>query len=137
MTPAEVASVCALAYAAAVATAAADTCSSEVGKAYGRRTFLLTSLDPVPPGTEGGVSLQGTLAGVAAAFLVAAMGPAVRLYAWGLVPLIAVAGVLGSLAESVLGAVAVRRGWLGNDALNAVNTALGAAILVLLLRGLG
>jgi uncharacterized protein (TIGR00297 family) len=137
MTPAEVASVYALAYAAAVATAAADTCSSEVGKAYGRRTFLLTSLDPVPPGTEGGVSLQGTLAGVAAAVLVAAMGPAVRLYAWALVPLIAVAGVLGSLAESVLGAVAVRRGWLGNDALNAVNTALGAAILVLLLRGLG
>ena len=49
----------ALAYAAAVATAAADTCSSEVGKAYGRRTFLITTLRPVPPGTEGAISRGG------------------------------------------------------------------------------
>jgi uncharacterized protein (TIGR00297 family) len=54
-----------LAYAAAVATAAADTCSSEVGKAYGRRTFLITTFRPVPPGTEGAVSLEGTLGGFA------------------------------------------------------------------------
>src|SRR6266568_1419101 len=38
-----------LAYSGAVATAAADTCSSEIGKAYGRRTFLITSFRPVPP----------------------------------------------------------------------------------------
>src|SRR5205085_8572579 len=37
-----------LAYAASVATAAADTCSSEIGKAYGQRTFLITTLAPVP-----------------------------------------------------------------------------------------
>ena len=117
-----------------VATAAADTCSSEVGKAYGDRTMGITTLQPVPPGTEGGVSLEGTLAGAAAAALVAAMGPVGRLYAWTLVPLVAVAGVLGSLAESVLGAVAERRGWMGNDVLNALNTAFGAAIAVLLLR---
>jgi uncharacterized membrane protein len=78
--------------------------------------------------------LEGTLAGAAAAALVAAMGPVGRLYAWTLVPLVAVAGVLGSLAESVLGAVAERRGWMGNDVLNALNTAFGAAIAVLLLR---
>ena len=47
------ASVYAVAYAAAVATAAADTCSSEVGKAYGRRTFLITTFRPVPPGHGG------------------------------------------------------------------------------------
>ena len=33
--------------------------------------------------------------------------------------LVAVAGLLGSLAESVLGTVAERRGWMGNDLLNA------------------
>jgi uncharacterized protein (TIGR00297 family) len=60
-----------LAYAAAVATAAADTCSSEVGKAYGRRTFLITSLRPVPPGTEGAVSLEGTLGGFMGGLVVA------------------------------------------------------------------
>jgi uncharacterized protein (TIGR00297 family) len=134
MAPSDLRPVCTLAYAAAVATAAADTCASEVGKAYGRRTVLITTLQPVPPGTEGAVSLMGTLAGAAAAVLVAAMGPAGRLYAWTLVPLVAAAGLLGSLAESVVGAVAERRGWMGNDALNALNTAFGAALVVLLLR---
>src|SRR5712691_9091014 len=134
MAPPELSAVCTLAYAAAVATAAADTCSSDVGKAYGDRTIGITTLQPVPPGTEGGVSLEGTLAGAAAAALVAAMGPVGRLYAWTLVPLVAVAGVLGSLAESVLGAAAERRRWMGNDVLNALNTAFGAAIAALLLR---
>jgi uncharacterized protein (TIGR00297 family) len=134
MAPSELRAVCTLAYAAAVATAAADTCSSEVGKAYGERTIVVTTRQPVPPGTEGGVSLAGTLAGAAAAVLVGAMGPVGRLYAWTLVPIVALAGVLGSLAESVLGAVAERRGWMGNDVLNALNTAFGAAIAALLMR---
>jgi len=134
MAPSELSSVCTLAYAAAVASAAADTCSSEVGKAVGGRTVLVTTLQPVPPGTEGAVSLAGTLAGIAAATLVAAAGPVGRLYAWTLMPLVAVAGVLGGLSESVLGTVAERRGWMGNDALNAVNTVFGAVIVTLLLR---
>ena len=65
-----------LAYAAAVATAAADTCSSEVGKAYGRRTFMITTLRPAAPGTEGAVSLEGTLGGLAGALAVGAVGAA-------------------------------------------------------------
>ena len=65
--------------------------------------------------------------------LVAASGTLGRLYAWALVPVVAAAGVVGSVAESVLGPVAERRGWLGNHALNAVNTALGAAIAALFL----
>jgi uncharacterized protein (TIGR00297 family) len=124
----------ALAYAAAVATAAADTCSSEVGKAYGRRTFLITTLEPVPPGTEGAVSLEGTAAGLAGAMVVAAVGAAAGLYGPGAAVLVATAGLLGSLAESVLGTVAERRGWMGNDLLNAVNTAIGAALVVLMAR---
>jgi uncharacterized protein (TIGR00297 family) len=136
MAPPELVSAFTLAYAAAVATAAADTCSSEVGKARGGPTILLTTLAPVPPGTEGAVSLAGTLGGVAAAALVAAAGSAGRLYAWSLAPFVAAAGVLGNLAESVIGTVAARRGWLDGDMLNAVNTALGAAIVTLLVRAL-
>ena len=126
-----------LAYAAAVATAAADTCSSEVGKAYGRRTFLITSLRPVPPGTEGAVSLEGTLGGLLGGLLVAFTGTAFGLYgAWPAV-LVAVAGLIGSLAESVLGTVAEARGWMDNDLLNASNTAIGALTVCLLVRVLG
>jgi uncharacterized protein (TIGR00297 family) len=124
----------ALAYAAAVATAAADTCSSEIGKAYGRRTFLITTLRPVAPGTEGAVSLEGTLAGAVGALLVASVGASVGLYPWALAVLVALAGLLGSVAESVIGTVAERKGWLDNDLLNALNTALGAGIVVLFAR---
>ena len=124
----------AVAYAAAVATAAADTCSSEVGKAYGRRTFLITTLRPVPPGTEGAVSLEGTLGGMLGGFIVAAVGASLGLYSWPVAGLVGLAGLLGSLAESVVGTVAEREGWMGNDALNALNTAMGAGLAVLLVR---
>ena len=123
-----------LAYAAAVATAAADTGSSEIGKAYGRRTFLITTFRPVPPGTEGAVSLEGTMAGLAAAAILGSIGAATGLYSWAWAPAIALAGLLGSLAESVLGTVAEKRGWLDNDLLNALNTAIGAGIVTLMAR---
>ena len=123
-----------LAYAASVATAAADTCSSEIGKAYGRRTFLITSFRPVAPGTEGAVSLEGTLGGLLGASIVAATGVVLGAYGGGAAALVAVAGLLGSLAESVIGVAAERRGWMGNDLLNATNTAIGALIAVLLVQ---
>jgi len=124
----------ALAYAASVATAAADTGSSEIGKAYGRRTFLITTLRPVAPGTEGAISLEGTVGGLAAAVVVALVGWAAGLYGGTAAALVAFAGLLGSLAESLLGTVAERRGWLDNDLLNAVNTAIGAALAVVMRR---
>lgn len=124
----------ALAYAASIATAAADTCSSEIGKAWGRRTFLITTFRPVPPGTEGAVSLEGTLAGALGAALVALVAAVAGVVTPGSALAVAVAGLLGSLAESVLGTVAERRGWLDNDLLNALNTAIGAGIAILLVR---
>ena len=117
-----------LAYAASVATAAADTCSSEIGKAYGRRTFLITTFKPVPPGTEGAISLEGTLGGLAGAALVAFAAREVGLLDWRGGAAVAVAGLLGSLAESLIGSVAERRGWLNNDLLNGLNTAIGAGL---------
>ena len=36
-------------------------------QAYGKTTYLITSLKLVPRGTEGAVSLEGTVAGLAAA----------------------------------------------------------------------
>jgi uncharacterized protein (TIGR00297 family) len=134
MAPPGVRDLLALAYAAAVATAAADTCSSEVGKAYGRRTFLITSLRPVPPGTEGAISLEGTVGGLLGALAVGAVGVATGLFGWPAALLVALAGLLGSLAESVLGTVAERRGWMDNNLLNAANTAIGALLAVLIVR---
>lgn len=124
----------ALGYAASVATATADTCSSEIGKAWGRRTFLITPLRPVPPGTEGAVSLEGTLAGLAGAAAVGGLAAALGVLSWPAALLVAAAGLAGSLAESLIGSVAERRGWLDNDQLNALNTAIGASFAVALAR---
>lgn len=64
---------------ASLATKLSDTFASEIGKAYGMRCFLITSLRPVPRGTEGAVSVEGTLAGVGGSLLIAAYGVAMGL----------------------------------------------------------
>ncbi|CAI5531627.1 unnamed protein product [Closterium sp. Naga37s-1] len=66
-----------LGYVASFATKLSDTAGSEIGKAFGKRTFLVTSFQPVPRGTEGAVSLEGTLAGLAAAVVLAHLSPTV------------------------------------------------------------
>ena len=50
-----------------------DCCQRQVGKAYGRTTYLSTTFQRVPRGTEGAVSVEGTLAGAAASLLMAAL----------------------------------------------------------------
>ncbi|HVG06432.1 MAG TPA: DUF92 domain-containing protein [Thermoanaerobaculia bacterium] len=117
-----------LAFAGAFATAAADTASSEIGQVIGRRTFLLTTFRPVPRGTEGAVSLEGTLAGVIASLVIAALGAAVGLYPWiGVLPIV-LAAFVGTTFESLVGAALEKRQLLDNEALNFLNTLVGALV---------
>ncbi|HEX6899694.1 MAG TPA: TIGR00297 family protein [Thermoanaerobaculia bacterium] len=121
----------ALAFAGAFATAAADTASSEIGQLIGRRTFLITTFRPVPRGTEGAVSLEGTLAGIFASLVIAALAAAVGLFPWIGVPFVVIAAFVGTTFESVVGAALEKRRLLDNEALNFLNTlvgALGAAV---------
>ena len=53
-------------FAASFSAKLADTFGSEIGKRWGRRTFLISSFRPVPPGTDGAISIEGTLASVLA-----------------------------------------------------------------------
>ena len=121
-----------LALVAGLVAGASDTVASEIGKAWGRSTWLVTSLGRVTPGTPGAMSVEGTAAGLAAAFALA--GVAVTL---GLIPasavLIVVAGAtIGALVESVLGATLEGPGILNNDMLNFINTAIAAAVALAL-----
>lgn len=126
----------AVAFAAAFATAAADTASTEVGQLLRRRTVLLTTLRPVPPGTDGGVSLPGTAGAVGAAVLVAGLGGALGLYGpagalAGIGPGALAAGLGGfggAVVDSLLGATLERRGFLDNDRVNLLSTLAGALL---------
>lgn len=115
---------------AALAEAAADTVSSEIGQVLGGRPRMITTLRRVEAGTDGGVSLVGTLVGVAAAVIVAAVG------AWALGGGTAMfwiscaGGVFGLFFDSLLGATLERRGWLNNDGVNFLSTA-SAAVFAL------
>ncbi|NMF82123.1 TIGR00297 family protein [Nodosilinea sp. P-1105] len=118
-----------LGYVASLSTKLSDTTASEVGKAYGRRTFLMTTLKPVPAGTEGAVSLEGTLAGVLGSAVMAIAGWGVGLIAlWG-IPICLVAALIATSAESVIGAtVQGQWPWLTNEVVNIINTTLGALV---------
>lgn len=120
-----------LALVASLVTAGSDTVASEIGKAYGRTTWLLTSLRRVPAGTTGAVSLEGTLAGVVAAVLLACVGAWMALVPMNAVPLIAIAATVAAVIEGVIGATLEARGMLTNDAVNFVNSGIGAGIAIL------
>lgn len=117
-----------LAYTASLATKLSDTTASEVGKAYGKRTFLITTLLPVPPGTEGAVSLEGTLAGVGGSLVLALVGWTVGLlHPIGLL-WCTIAAFVATTCESLIGATLQERGFLTNETVNIINTAIGALV---------
>jgi uncharacterized protein (TIGR00297 family) len=126
-----------LGYVASLATKLADTFASEIGKAYGKTTFLITSLQPVPRGTEGAISLEGTLASIVG-------GSLLSIYAYaivGLVPTLEGVGVatfaafVATMIESLIGATLQEKeglSWMSNEVVNFFNTLIGAAIAIVM-----
>lgn len=122
-----------LGYVASFCTKLSDTTASEVGKAYGKHTFLITTLQAVPRGTEGAVSWEGTLAGVVASVAIAIVGWGV-----GLIDLLGVvwcilAAFIATNLESVIGATLQSKyTWLTNEVVNIFNTLIGAIAAILI-----
>ena len=116
-----------LAYVASFATKLSDTSASEVGKAYGKSTFLITTLKPVPRGTEGAVSLEGTVAGVIASIAIAMVGYGVGMIdLWGVLWCV-LAAFIATNIESLIGATLQDdTPWLTNEVVNFINTTVGA-----------
>ncbi|WP_088890129.1 TIGR00297 family protein [Leptolyngbya ohadii] len=130
-----------LGYVASMSTKLSDTCASEVGKAYGKRTFLITTFQPVARGTEGAVSLEGTIAGILGSAAIATVGWGVSLIPLLGIPLCLVAALIATNLESVIGAtLQTKFDWLTNEVVNILNTLIGAIVAIglgLLLQWLG
>jgi uncharacterized protein (TIGR00297 family) len=138
----------------ALAAATADTWATELGLLSPESPRSVRTRAPVPPGTSGGVTTGGTLAGCAGALSIACVATLVRL--GGIEALAGAAGgVAGMFADSLLGATLQAqfvcdrcdastertthtcgsptrrvRGWtwMTNDAVNAFACAAGALV---------
>ena len=129
------AAITAFASLTALAEAAADTVSSEIGQVFGGEPRMITTFRKVAKGSDGGITLAGTLAGVFASLLVmvigfAAMHGARFPHDWVSICLGAAGGAFGLLFDSVLGAVLERRGRLNNDAVNFLSTLSAVVFLI-------
>ncbi|MGI9146475.1 MAG: DUF92 domain-containing protein [Chloroflexota bacterium] len=146
----------------ALSAAAADTWATELGMLARQKPRMITTLRPVAPGTSGGVTLEGLAASLGGALGVGLAWSGLS-GSWQAVPLAGVAGVCGSLLDSVLGATIqalyrcatcdafseeprhrlcgqaaelVRgQAWVTNDMVNALATLAGAAIGAACWRG--
>jgi len=115
-----------LAAMAALAEAAGDTVSSEMGQATANSAYMITDFRPVAIGTNGAISVEGTLSGCIAASIVAGVSAFAGVVPWHWTPIVALAGVAGMFLDSILGATWENAGRMGNDAVNFVSTAFAA-----------
>lgn len=113
-----------LGFVGCMATATADTASSEIGSVTGDPR-LITTLERVPPGTDGGVSWQGEVLTFAASVAVGVVAYAVGVLSVEYAAVAALSGIVGAHADSVLGATV--EGWiLDNEGVNLSACAVGA-----------
>lgn len=113
---------------ASLAEAATDTVASEIGQYRCSRARMITTWEQVPAGTDGGITLEGSVAGMAAGMVIALVGAAGGMIGLSELWIPIVAGFGGMLMDSVLGATLQRRGWISNQAVNFLATLAAAAL---------
>ncbi len=124
----ELADLLLIAVVAALAEAAADTVSSELGQATARSAYMITDFRDVPIGTNGAISIEGTISGCVAACLVAWISAVVGFVDWHWTLVIAFAAIGGMFLDSIIGATWENSGKLGNNAVNFISTVFAADV---------
>ena len=154
-----------ISYAGTMATVNADTWATELGTLSSKPPRLITTGQRVERGSSGGITFLGTVASLCGALLIALLGglvnPQVELGKFILI--VSLAGLAGSLLDSVLGATLQARyrcphcstetehktlhscgkptvlvsgwRWLNNDAVNFTSSIFGAVMAVVLWVG--
>jgi uncharacterized protein (TIGR00297 family) len=117
---------------AALAEAATDTVASEIGQDRGPDARLITTWKHVPAGTDGGVTMSGSVAGVVAALVIAGVATAGGAVPAGRLWIPVTAGFAGMLIDSLLGATLQPGGWISNQGVNFLATLAAAALAYVL-----
>ena len=119
----------------AISTATADTLASEIGVLS--QPKLITTREIVKPGTDGGVSLLGTVSGLIGALIIG-----VSAFILNVSPDIThsiciaiIAGLIGCFADSLLGATLERNGLFNNEHVNLTATIIGALVGIIITIG--
>jgi uncharacterized protein (TIGR00297 family) len=118
----------------AIATATSDTLASEIG-VLDKHPRLITTLQTVDPGTNGAVSVLGTVVGIVGAGIIG-----IAAYLLGIVPsplsaivVSIISGTVGCFMDSILGALFENRGMITNEHVNLMATIVGAIVGILLI----
>ena len=117
----------------AIATATADTMASEIGVLS--KPILITSREQVKPGTDGGISVLGTTAGLIGALIIGITAYAINVspnLTYSIVIGI-IAGMVGCFADSLLGATLERSGLFNNEHVNLSATIIGALVGIIII----
>jgi uncharacterized protein (TIGR00297 family) len=118
--------------AAGFASAAADTLSSELGNMYGKNFYNVVTLKKDTRGLNGVISFEGTAIGLLGSCIIAVVYSLFFSLTIHFL-LIVVAGTAGNFTDSLLGATFERKGYLNNNEVNFLNTAIASLSVLLLL----
>lgn len=113
-----------------VATAAGDTLASEIG-VTGGTPRMITTMRPVPPGTNGGVTLTGEVASLLGASLICILAFLLGVAPWYVCIIAVVAGFIGTNLDSLYGALIENKGFIGNSGTNLLATISGGSFAML------
>ncbi|AEH07401.1 TIGR00297 family protein [Methanothermococcus okinawensis] len=118
-------------YIGSIAAATSDTFSSELGVLSDETPRLITTLEKVERGTDGGISLYGTLAGILGAFLIGIIS-GILFNNYNLIWVGTISGIVGNLSDSLFGALLERRGIFNNEHVNITCTLMGSLCAITL-----
>lgn len=145
-----------VAFIASVCVSFSDTLSSDIGTWLKQKTYDILSLRPITPGLSGGISVAGTLAGLAGALVFSVINTQLFDLNFKEGVIIAIAGFTGMLVDSIIGSqwqakyinsdqklseennasLLLSKGysWMTNDTVNLVSNGLVVVILILIIK---
>ncbi|MFN3527623.1 MAG: DUF92 domain-containing protein, partial [Candidatus Altarchaeaceae archaeon] len=109
-----------IAYICAVSALASDTASSEIGVLSKEKPIMITNFKRVERGTDGGITILGTFAGIFASFIISLIALLLEIINFKFFLIVIISGLIGNLVDSFVGATLEKRKIFGKQETNFV-----------------